>query len=76
MTTVTTSVLRSRCLSLMDEVVRRGTVVIITKRGKPVAELRPVKAGRARSIIGLHRGRIRIRGDIIAPLGEPWNVLQ
>ena len=76
MATIRATEFKSRCLSLMDEVARRGTVVVITKRGKPVAELRPVKAGRARSIIGLHRGRIRIRGDIIAPLGEPWNALE
>jgi prevent-host-death family protein len=67
---------KSRCLALMDEVARRGTVVVVTKRGRPIAELRPMKGQRAKSIIGLHRGRIQIRGDILAPVDARWKTLE
>jgi antitoxin (DNA-binding transcriptional repressor) of toxin-antitoxin stability system len=60
----------------MDEVARRGTVVVVTKRGRPIAELRPMKGQRAKSIIGLHRGRIQIRGDILAPVDARWKTLE
>ncbi len=76
MITIMATEFKSRCLALMDEVARRGTVVVVTKRGKPVAELRPVTGQRARSIIGLHRGRIRIRGDVLAPVNARWQTLE
>ena len=34
---------KARCLKLMDEVQATGEEVVITKRGKPVAKLVPVK---------------------------------
>lgn len=74
--TITATEFKSRCLALMDEVARRGTVVVVTKRGRPVAELRRVKGRRARTLIGLHRGRIQIRGDILAPVDARWQALE
>jgi prevent-host-death family protein len=68
---------KAKCLALMDEVARTGETILVTKNGKPVAELRPHRGPRAKSLIGLHKGRIRIRGDIVSPLASGlWDALK
>jgi prevent-host-death family protein len=69
MDTMQASEFKAKCLALMDEVARTGRTIVVTKNGRPIAELRPHRAPRARSLIGLHKGRIEIRGDIVSPLG-------
>ena len=63
---------KAKCLALMDEVARTGEVWVVTKNGRPVAELRPFGGPRVDSPFGLHRG-LRIEGDILSPLEEPWD---
>jgi antitoxin (DNA-binding transcriptional repressor) of toxin-antitoxin stability system len=61
----------------MDEVARTGRPILVTKNGRPVAELRPHRAPRAKSLIGLHRGQVKILGDIVSPIGaELWEALK
>ncbi|MBM3516036.1 MAG: type II toxin-antitoxin system prevent-host-death family antitoxin [Alphaproteobacteria bacterium] len=77
MPTVQASVFKAKCLSLMDEVARTGEVVTITKNGKPIAELRAHRPPRAKSLIGLHKGIVKITGDIITPIGtDLWEALK
>lgn len=58
-------------LSELLENVGRGHVYRITKRGKPVAELRAVSAqGHRRPTFGADRGRIAMSGDFDAPLDD------
>ena len=59
----------------MDEVAQGGDVLVITKKGKPVAELHPCRSERRSHPFGLHRD-IELLGDVVAPLEEPWNVLR
>jgi prevent-host-death family protein len=66
---------KAKCLALMDEVERTGQPLVITKRGRPVARLVPDTPPRG-SIFGSMRDSIVIKGDIISPLDEPWEVLQ
>ena len=73
MSTVKAADFKARCLALMDEVARSGQTVVITKRGKPVAELRPLAGRHAPPLIGLHKGSITISGDIMAPVAVRWN---
>ena len=56
-------------LSELLERVDRGQVYVITKRGRPVAELRPVP-GRTGLRFGADEGRITISDDFDAPLPE------
>ena len=67
MSTIRASEFKAKCLALMDQVARTGETIVVTKNGKPVAELRPHRPPRAVSLIGLHKGGIRIRGDIVSP---------
>ena len=42
--TIKASEFKAKCLAIMDEVERTGEAVVITKNGKPVAELVPHRA--------------------------------
>jgi prevent-host-death family protein len=56
-------------LSELLEQVARGRTYRITKRGRPVAELRPVSAaGRPR--FGADRGRVVVAKDFEKPLAD------
>jgi prevent-host-death family protein len=68
MTTIQASKFKAKCLALMDHVARTGETLTITKNGKPVAELRPHRPPRAKSLIGLHKGQIELMGDIVSPI--------
>jgi prevent-host-death family protein len=72
---ISASQFKARCLGLMDEVARGGEVLVITKNGRPVAELHPCRPKRASSPFGLHPDT-EILGDVVAPLAEPWEALQ
>lgn len=69
--TVGAAQFKARCLKLMDQVAATGNPLVITKHGKPVACLVPI-ARRPASAVGALRGHIRIKGDIVAPLGVRW----
>ena len=60
---------KTRLSELLDNV-SRGHVYRITKRGKPVAELRPVTAAPGRATFGADRGRVVMRDDFEAPIGD------
>ncbi len=47
MKTVKASELKAECLTVMGQVAVNGEPVVITKNGKPVAELRPYTGARA-----------------------------
>lgn len=75
MQTIQASEFKAKCLALMDRVANSGETLVVTKNGKPVAELRPYTGGRAGSPFGLHR-KLRITGDIISPVAEnDWKAL-
>jgi prevent-host-death family protein len=60
---------RTRLSELLEKV-QRGHVYWITKRGKPVAELRPVTQTGSRPTFGEDRGRIVIADDFDAALDD------
>jgi prevent-host-death family protein len=60
---------KEQCLSLLDEVSPEG--IVITKRGKPVAKLIPIRAEMA-GLIGALKGRLVIKGDVLST-GTRWN---
>jgi prevent-host-death family protein len=57
-------------LSQLLEKVRQGQSFFITKRGHPVAELRPVSHAERRARFGCDQGRLIIGADFDAPLPE------
>jgi prevent-host-death family protein len=60
---------KARCLALLDEVDADG--IIITKHGKPVAKLVPIRNS-SRELIGCLKGKLKIEGDVLST-GVRWN---
>ena len=59
-------------LPVLDEVAETGREIVITKRGRPVARLRPIR----RSLgpwFGRDRDIIKIHGDLDEPLDVEWD---
>jgi prevent-host-death family protein len=67
MRTITASRFKAQCLGLMDEVEANRETVLVTKNGKPVAQLGPVPFAGEDPIFGFYRGKIEILGDIVSP---------
>lgn len=57
-------------LSRLIPAVQAGEDVVITKGGKPVARLVPFVEEGGRRPLGLYRGKVVIKGDVLAPLPE------
>lgn len=70
---MTAAQFKAKCLELMDEVATTGEPVIVTKRGKPVAQLTPIIA-LPKSLRGFWKGSVRSRGDIVEPIDVRWDV--
>lgn len=70
--TMSATEFRARCYRLLDEVAETGREIVITKRGKPVAQLRPIRPVR-KSMFGRDRDIIMIHGDIDAPIDVEWD---
>lgn len=66
---------KTRCLALMEEVREHGGEYVITKRGEPIARLVPVLPSERPQLFGSMKGSVDVRGDIVSPLDEPWDVL-
>ena len=61
---------KAQCLALLDEVAATGRPLVVTKRGRPVAEVVPVEPPKSLA------GSVKIlvsEDELIAPLDEPWD---
>ena len=62
--TVSASEFRAKCLRMLDEVAEHGRALVITKHGRPVAKVVPVRERRA-PMMGRWKGIVQIKGDIV-----------
>ena len=60
---------KEQCLSILDNVAPEG--IVITKHGKPVAKLIPIRAESA-DLIGSLKEKLRVKGDILST-GIRWH---
>src|SRR6202022_2368693 len=60
---------KEQCLSILDRVGEEG--IVITKRGKPVAKLIPIRTESAQ-LIGKLKGRLKVKGDVFST-GLKWH---
>ncbi len=58
---------KAQCLAVLDEVEARGGSVVITKRGRPVARVVPLRVAG-----GSLRGSLVHEEDLLAPVGVAW----
>lgn len=56
----------------LDRVSRVGEAVLVTRYGKPIAKLVPIKPSPEQSLFGALSGTVTEHGDIVTPTGETW----
>ena len=56
---------KAKCLALLDQIGQEGGTLTVTKRGQPLATVRPVKKKPFRSSEGILAGKVKIIGDIV-----------
>jgi len=66
---------KAKCLAIMDRVSKTGEPIVITKHGKPVAQLGPVPAERV-DPFGVLKGSVIWEGDIISPIDVEWEAMK
>ena len=75
---VAISEFKAKCLALLDQVQKTKQPILVTRRGKPIAEVSAPKPKDNRDWIGSMKGQSKILGDIISPASDPedWEVLR
>ncbi len=76
---VAISKFKATCLAVLQRVNRTGEPVLVTRFGKPVAEIVPPSpAVQPRRVLGDMRHTGKIVGDIVSPVvpEEEWEVLR
>ena len=64
------STFKAKCLALLDRVAETGEPLVVTKRGRPVARVVPMPSAQSGSL----RGSVTVRGDIVAPILDSWDL--
>jgi prevent-host-death family protein len=59
---------KARCLGYLDQVARSGEILVITKRGRPVAQVAPIQDVEPVPL----EGSVKYHGDIVDALDEAW----
>lgn len=75
MLTVSISEFKARCLGLLQHVNETKETLIITKHGRPFAEIRPCARDLESALEGF-RGSVVSYGDLASPVGEDWEAAQ
>jgi prevent-host-death family protein len=74
---IKTSEFKTKCLALVSEVERTGHGVVITRNGKPIAELVPHRRRQRKAkALGLLKDSLFVTGDIISPIDVEWEALK
>ena len=75
MQTMAISQFKAQALKILDQIAQNNETVIITKRGKPLAQITPYHEPTSISTPGQLADTLVFEDDIIAPLGEDmWSV--
>jgi prevent-host-death family protein len=65
---------KATCLAVLDEVARQKTRIIITKRGRPIAEVIPYELEAERLPL---KDTVTFLDDLVSPVaGEDWEVMK
>ena len=63
---------KARCLALLEEVRRTRRPLLVTRHGRPVAQISPYVTRDTQSANPL-KGSILFQSDLISPLEEQWD---
>lgn len=69
---------KAKCIAVLTRVGKSKTPLLVTRFGKPVAQIFPPPASRDSDWIGSMKESGEILGDIVAPAADPedWEVLR
>ena len=70
--TVPATEFKEHCLALLEEVRQTRQSLLVTRHGKPVAEISPYVVRDPDSVNPL-KGSILYQGDLVAPIDERWD---
>lgn len=73
-TTIAAGEFKAKCLKLLDQVAEQRQTLVITKHGRPVAQIVPMPS--EVDPFGFMRGSVLYEGDIISPLENEWEAAQ
>jgi len=74
MESLSVSEFKTKCLSILQDVNKQKKRVVITKRGKPIAEVIPYDPGEKEIPL---KDTVIFMGDIISPVAEEdWEALR
>jgi len=74
--TLPVSDFKAKCLQLLKDVETKGDRIVITRRGRPVAEVVPSKAA-VRPLRGMWKDSVKILGDIVYfDTSDDWESLK
>lgn len=73
---IAVSKFKATCLAVLEDVRKTRTPIVITRFGKPIAEVRPPAPVRKKSWLGCMADSTEINGDIVGPVGafDNWIV--
>ena len=63
---------KAQCLQLMDLVHDTRQRVVITKHGRPVAQLTALERSKPRPVFGRLLGRVEFASDLVGPIPDVW----
>lgn len=74
--TISVTEFKAKCLALFDQIDQEGGTLTVTRRGRPLATIGPVKRKPFKSSEGILAGKVKIIGDIVnADYSDLWEVV-
>jgi prevent-host-death family protein len=69
---------KAKCLALLEQVQKTKKPILVTRFGKPMAQVSPAPAAADPDWFGSMKDQIEILGDIISPANDEddWEVLR
>ncbi|HEY6448640.1 MAG TPA: type II toxin-antitoxin system Phd/YefM family antitoxin [Acidobacteriaceae bacterium] len=67
MKTIGAGAFKAKCLSVMNDVHNGHGEVVVTRRGKPLVKIVPLRPEKPENIFGFLKGKAKIVGDIMEP---------
>ena len=74
-TTYGSAAFKAQCLQILDTVAESGQAVLVTKRGKPVAQVVPFSSPTPPKVFGWMRGTAQWSDDLLSSQ-ETWDADQ
>ena len=62
---------KAQCLALLDKVAKEHETILVTKRGKPVAKVIPIKEAQ-KNLREQLKGSVLKEKDLISPISVEW----